>query len=393
MQDKAIRILCIEDNAGDARLLQEMLLDAGGDQVTLSQAPDLTQALARLQTESFDIILLDLGLPESRGLNTFSRVQEAHPELPIVVLSGLDDEAVAISAVQEGAQDYLVKKQISGGSLLRSIRYAIERHVARERAFTQMRRGGESGTIALVDAKGGVGVTTLALNFAASLASRGSSIIVIEMRGQHGTLSSLFSRAPLENISHVAELGASQISQQTLSPRLFKTAFGLRVLCGPQEAHEEFEITPEQAVAIVDAAAEMSDFTVLDIPAYAPEAAHEAMRRSWRTFLVLEPDPASIRAAKVTLDRLRIIGITGQLAGAIVVNRVAVPIGPTINDVRDQLGIEVYAAIPPAAEACVAAQRSGMPVVLAQPDGVYAAAVAEAVERLTAEQITARSAW
>lgn len=393
MQDRMLSILLVEDNAGDARLLREMIQDAGGARVELHHVSDLTRAFQTLATEQFDIILLDLGLPESRGLDTFMRVHEEHPEVPVVVLSGLDDEEVAITAVQEGAQDYLVKKQISGGSLLRAIRYAVERHMAREREISQMRRGGESGTIAFVGAKGGVGVTTTAINFAASLAVRGHSTIAIEMRGRHGTFSSLLSRSPAENISHLIEFGADQITQEAVSSRLFRTSFGLRVLFGPQEARQETEISPEQAAAIVDAASELSDYTILDIPAYPSEAAREAMRRSWRVFIVLDAEPASVRSAQVALDGLRTAGVTGQLMGAVIVNRAAVPVGPNPNEVGDILNLEVHAVIPPAAEACAAAQRTGAPVVLTQPDAVYAVAIAEAADRLTAEQITSKSVW
>ncbi|MBD3292575.1 MAG: response regulator [Armatimonadia bacterium] len=393
MQDRSLNILLVEDNAGDARLLREMLQDAGGGNLQLNHVPDLTSAFDALDGDEYDIILLDLGLPESRGLDTFLRMHEQHSEVPVVVLSGLDDEEVAITAVQEGAQDYLVKKQISGGSLLRSIRYAVERHIARERELNQMRGGGESGTIAFVGAKGGVGVTTTAVNFAASLAARGKSTIAVEMRGRHGSFSSLLSRSPAENISHLVEFGAGQITQDTVASRLLRTPYGLRVLFGPQETRQEVDISPEQAAAIVDAASEMSDYTILDIPAYPSEAGREAMRRAWRVFIVLEPEPASIRAAEVALDALRTAGVTGQLMGAVLVNRAAVPVGPNLDEVGQRLNMEIHAVIPPAAEPCAAAQRSGNPVVLAQPESVYAVSLTEAADRLTAQQITSKSVW
>jgi len=393
MQDRALSILLVEDNAGDARLLREMIRDAGGANVDLHHVPDLAHAFQSLESEGFDIILLDLGLPDSRGLATFQTVHERHPELPVVVLSGLDDEEVAVTAVQEGAQDYLVKKQISGGSLLRAVRYAVERHLALERELSQIRGGGEAGTIAFIGAKGGVGVTTTAINFGASLAVGGKSVIAVEMRGRHGTFSSLLSRSPAENISHLVELGPGQITEEALGSRLFRTPFGMRVLFGPQEARQDVEITPEQAAAIVDPASEMADYTIVDIPAHPSEAGREAMRRCWRVYLVLEPEIASVRSAQVTLDALRTAGVTGQLMGAIIVNRAAVPAGPSLDDLKDTLGLEVLAVIPPAAEACAAAQRSGSPVVLIQPDSVYSATIAETADRLTARQVSAPSMW
>ncbi len=393
MQDRSMSILLVEDNAADARLLREMLHDAGGEDVVITQARNLPETFERLDSERFSIILLDLGLPESRGLETFTRVHEAHPDVPIVVLSGLDDEDVAISAVQEGAQDYLVKQNISGGSLLRAVRYAIERHSALQRELSQMRRGGESGTIAFVGAKGGVGTTTLVVNFASALANRGQSAIAIELRGEPGTLSSLLSRTPPENISHLVELGARQITPETLGSRLQRTPFGLRVLFGPQEARQEVEVSAEQAAAIVDSASELADFTILDIPSYPTEAGREAMRRAWRVFLLLEPEAACMYAARVSLDVLRTAGVTGQLMGAIVVNRSALPVAPSAQEIQELLGVDVVGVVPPAAEPCAAAQRSGIPVVVAQPESVFSASVIEIVDRLTSEQIGRQTVW
>ncbi|MFP4250278.1 MAG: CpaE family protein [Armatimonadota bacterium] len=393
MDERSLDILLVEDNVGDARLLREMIQDAGGTHMHLAHVADLTTAFERLAAEPFDAVLLDLGLPESRGLDTFLKTHREHPDVPIVVLSGLDDEDVAISAVQEGAQDYLVKKQISGGALLRAIRYAVERHNVRQREINQMKRGGESGAIAFIGAKGGVGVTTTAINVATTLAVRGKSTIAVEMRGRHGTFSSLISRSPVENISHLVAYGADQITSEAIDSRLMRTPFGLRALFGPQEARQEVEITPEQASAIVDATSKLSDYMVLDIPACPCEAAREAMRRAWRVFLVLEPEPAAIRAAEVTLDSLRTAGVTGQLMGALMVNRAAVPVGPSLEEIQERLNIQIHAVIPPAAEACAAAQRTGTPVVLAQPESVYAASIGEATDRLTAEQMAAKSVW
>jgi signal transduction histidine kinase len=125
-----IRALLIEDNPGDARLLRELLRDAGGGQlkVDLDHADRLATGVERLRDGNIDLVLLDLSLPDSSGLQTFESVHAAAPEVPVVVVSGLDDEAVAVRAVHQGAQDYLVKGQLDGHLILRAMRYAIERH-------------------------------------------------------------------------------------------------------------------------------------------------------------------------------------------------------------------------------------------------------------------------
>jgi PAS domain S-box-containing protein len=122
------RILLVEDNLGDARLLQEMLAEVDPDQFALTHVLRLHQALECLKQRAFAAILLDLTLPDGSGMETITRVRTAVPDVPIVVLTGLSDESFAVSAVREGAQDYLVKGQIDGLLLVRALRYAMERH-------------------------------------------------------------------------------------------------------------------------------------------------------------------------------------------------------------------------------------------------------------------------
>lgn len=117
----------IEDNPGDARLIREMLSEAGGVPFDLEHADRLSTGLERLAADYFDVILLDLGLPDSQGLDSLDRAQVQSPQIPIVILTDLDDAALAHKAVREGAQDYLVKGQMDSNSLIRSTYYAIER--------------------------------------------------------------------------------------------------------------------------------------------------------------------------------------------------------------------------------------------------------------------------
>lgn len=131
--DIPIHILLVEDNPGDARLVSEMLADARAGTFILVHIDSFTEALKRLTQQHFDIILLDLMLPDSRGLETLTRVQMAVPHMPIVVMSRMHDEALALQAVQHRAQDYLIKGQVDTQLLVRSLRYAIERKRAEER--------------------------------------------------------------------------------------------------------------------------------------------------------------------------------------------------------------------------------------------------------------------
>lgn len=127
MNEHTIKVLLVEDNLGDARLLQEMLAEVRGFSFDLKCADRLSLGLEHLAEGGIDLLLLDLSLPDRRGLEALARANAQAPKVPIIVLSSLDDEALAVKAVQEGAQDYLVKGQIDSNLLARAIRYAIER--------------------------------------------------------------------------------------------------------------------------------------------------------------------------------------------------------------------------------------------------------------------------
>jgi len=132
MDDKPIKVLLIEDDPEYAYLVREMLAVAGGAPFDLECADRLSTGLERLAAGGIDVILLDLLLPDSWGLDTFVKAFAQVPGVPMIVLSGLGDEALAVEAVREGAQDYLVKGQVGGNLLVRAIRYAIERKRAEE---------------------------------------------------------------------------------------------------------------------------------------------------------------------------------------------------------------------------------------------------------------------
>ncbi len=128
-----IKILLVEDNDVDANLTQDILSDWAIEQFDVTRVTRLGEAFAKLAGERFDAVLLDLSLPDGYGLSTLRQIQAASPTIPIVVLSGVSDQALALQAVQNGAQDYLSKGQGQPELLARSIRYAIERKRAEER--------------------------------------------------------------------------------------------------------------------------------------------------------------------------------------------------------------------------------------------------------------------
>jgi len=141
MSKKSIKILLlIEDNLGDAHLLREMLSEQGSHKTELTHVERLSEAEKHLAEHAVDIILLDLGLPDAQGLGAVRRARALAPQVPLVVLTGLDDEALAGRALQEGAQDYLIKGEIETRGLRRALRYAVERKAMEEALFAEKER-------------------------------------------------------------------------------------------------------------------------------------------------------------------------------------------------------------------------------------------------------------
>ncbi len=134
MGEKPIKVLLIEDSVFATRHTQKMLAEANGSQIDaeVECADQLSVGLKRLAEDRIDIVLLDLTLPDSHDLDTFTRVHTQAPEVPVVVLTGLEDEKLAVEAVGKGAQDYLVKGQLDSNLLKRSMLYAIERKQVQE---------------------------------------------------------------------------------------------------------------------------------------------------------------------------------------------------------------------------------------------------------------------
>lgn len=128
MEDKPIRLLLVEDNPGDAYLFQEAISEATNVTFNTTEVERLEDAIRLLEEGEFDVILLDLILPDGVGYETFLKTHAQAPDIPIIVLTGNNDDALALKCIKRGAQDYLVKGETTSQVLIRTIRHAIERH-------------------------------------------------------------------------------------------------------------------------------------------------------------------------------------------------------------------------------------------------------------------------
>ncbi|WP_219638784.1 diguanylate cyclase [Cohnella sp. CFH 77786] len=173
----SIKVLLIEDNPGDARLIREAMSETDHADFDVLWADSLEDGIERLSESTFDVVLLDLSLPDSQGLETIKALRDQAKVVPIVVLTGLDDEQTAIRAVQYGAQDYLIKGQVNGGTIMRAMRYAIERNRLQDKLYN----------LSIIDELTGLynrrGIYSLLENDAGTLGTKGYFIVVADMDG------------------------------------------------------------------------------------------------------------------------------------------------------------------------------------------------------------------
>lgn len=260
-------VLLIEDNDGDARLIQEMLRDSPGAGFQLERAERLTTGLERLTRDGVAVVLLDLSLPESQGLDSFRRVHQNAPDIPVVVLTGINDEELGNQAVQSGAQDYLIKGQVNSAVLRRALRYAIER----SRIEKELRRRAEQ--LAEMDRRKDEFLATLAHELRNPLAPIRNSLHILRLSGGDGFASKRVLEMLERQVSHMVRL----VDDLMEVSRITRGKIDLR--------KERIELT-----AILRSAVEISQPLI--------ESAHHQLA------ITLPPDPVILEADAVRLSQV-----------------------------------------------------------------------------------------
>ena len=382
-----IKILLIEDNPADARLIREALATTG--EATEVQCTDrLAKGLEMLENGRFDAVLLDLSLPDSRGLSTFEQLHRRAPRVPVVVLTGLDDEELALRAVREGAQDYLVKGAVKSSTILRILRFAVERNRVMDSV-----RSGDSGQapgkcLGFMGVRGGSGATTVALNTAAALARQGKSVVAIELSPYRSGFSLQLRLTPRRDLANLTKLDAEHINAGELRNCLVDSEFGVSLLFAPQDPADALKLDPERAAAVLRAAASLASYVIVDLPTV-PSPIHQVCARMCDPLLlVMEREATGLAAAKSLVSLLQFWGLEkGSLAGVLITKD---PMSACVSpvQVRSELGIPMAGVIPPADEAVAASCRRGSPLVAADQDTLPAESLMRLAERLTAPVLT-----
>ena len=239
-------------------------------------------------------------------------------------------------------------------------------------------------SVGFIGAKGGVGVTTVALNVAAVLARQGKRVIALELRSCLGTFSSQFRVTPAVSLRDLLDLNAGEIGPKVLHQRLVSLACGAKALFCAQTAAGFMEIQPQQAEAITRAAAQMAEYVILDLPSHPCYASQTAVPGCNFTALVVEREPESVAAGSRMADLLRSWIADKHALGAVLVTKDSLASLPAQSDIRIQLGSPIAGVIPPAAELCAASYKLGVPLALSDPESLAAASLTELANKLAA---------
>ncbi len=360
-------ILLIEDNPADARLIRETLTGTGGAGVDLWWAERLSTGLEQLAGADVDVVLLDLSLPDSQGLDTFLKLRAQAPNVPVIVVTGLDDEGLALRAAREGAQDYVLKGGPGLQSLARLIRFSIERHKSRGAGQSGDAGAPPGRVLGFIGAKGGVGVTTVALNVAAVLARQGKRVIALELRPCFGAFAFQFHLTPTGTLRDLLEQDAGGIGAEALHQRLVSIPCGIKALFGAQTAAGFREIQAAQAGAIVRTAAQMAEYVIIDLPSLPCSTSQAAVAGCHAMALVVERDFGSVAAGGSMVELLKSWIAEKNALGAVLITKDPLAAFLALPDVRAQLGCPIVGVIPPAADLCAASYKRGVPLALSDP--------------------------
>jgi pilus assembly protein CpaE len=350
------KILLIDDDPGILRMLGLTLKRFG---YTVTTAKDGQEGLAKAESFQPDLIILDIMMPDLSGLEVSRRLR-ANPKtahVPILMLSAKAGDIDKAAGFQAGADDYLakpvgVKALLSRveGVLLRA-RYAVQK----------------SGvTIALLGAKGGVGVTSLAINLGAALAVQQKNVTVAELREARGTLHHFLHLTTHQHIGSLLSMDSGQLTADEVTRRLVRYAPGFNLMLSPP-GHSALALTADHVETLTHLMTLKSDYLLLDLPTPPPASVVPALEKASYIFLLTEPEPISLACSQTTLKMLDEWGLTNQVR-VVTVTRSPGASMISQGDIQHKMGdVPVVGTIPPATEMMQDAARLGKSLVEAKP--------------------------
>ncbi len=365
------RVVVIDDDQAALRLTGYVFQRAGYD---VYLAANGAEGLSKVDEVKPDLVILDVMMPDMSGLTVCQRLR-AKPStahVPVIMLSAKSLVGDKVSGFQVGADDYVAKPVDAKELLARA--GALLHRVTQTRPST-------GRIVAVVGAKGGVGVTTVAVNIAVTLTAQGRSAIVAELRPYRGTAARNLNLNPSQDLGSLLAKDAAQIDKNEVVRRIVRHPSGLRLLPAPQAA-ANYSMTNAHLTVVLDVLSLEAEFLIVDLPGVTVTGVRYVLERADQILLLMEPDPLSVACARADVAALKVWGVLDRV-NAVIVSRSRSTMVLKSGEVEAQLGIPVVRTIPPAPEAFYELAQTGAPIVTGKPDELAAGDLVDLTKWLT----------
>ncbi|HID64044.1 MAG TPA: response regulator [Anaerolineae bacterium] len=369
----AEKILIVDDDVNALKLIGYTLHREGYEIIAARSGQE---ALVKAREEEPQLVILDIMMPRMDGYEVCRRLR-ATPQtaqVPVIMLTAKGQVEDKVAGFEAGADDYLTKPVIPAelvarvkALLLRSTYAALAR----------------AKSIAFIGAKGGVGVTTLAVNLAVTLAQMDKDVILLDLQPYSGAVALQLGISPVNTIADLLEKEPTALSQSVVEDTLIKHPSGIRILPaaqGPQSVRGE--ITLPHLEAIISNLETVARYLVLDMGFQLSPPTQQVLKKCNQVILVTEPDKIALTLAQRALDSLQVLDVKGSRIGIVVVNRTRSASTPTRSTIESTLGSELLSLFTPAPELFAQAAVEGTPVAWAQPTSLQAEMFRELAQRI-----------
>jgi Flp pilus assembly CpaE family ATPase len=380
LPEPGLLVLLIEDEPDALTLVNYALAKWSDAPVAVEWAGDLRTGLQRMAERNYHAVLLDLNLPDSGGFETFAKVREKATDTAVIVLTGQEDEALALQTVRAGADDYLMKSDIRDRVLSRRIRYAVERNRLKRRQAENPAKNGKIFTF--LGAKGGSGTSTMVVNVAAALAMAGKSAIAIEFMPEFSSFTGLLGCSSRWDISTLLGGTPGTISRDAVASCLEDVGSGFRALCGPRRAEDYRPVSPDEARSLLTLARTLADYTVVDMPSIFAPAIREVVHQSALTTLVVELSSMGLRGASAKMPALQALAARPGAVSAILIDKTPGSESLAPAEFSMRLGCGILGVVSPAGDLHAGAEPGAL-TVSSRPDAPYSKSIQEIAWRLS----------
>jgi len=369
----AEKILIVDDDVNALKLIGYTLHKEGYEIIAAQSGQE---ALVKALEEEPQLVILDVMMPRMDGYEVCRRLR-ATPQtaqVPVIMLTAKSQVEAKVAGFAAGADDYLTKPVIPAELVARVKALLLHPTYA---ALAKAK------TIALIGAKGGVGVTTLAVNLAITLAQMDKDVILLDLQPYSGAVALQLGLGSVNTIADLLKGEATALSQSVVEDSLVKHTSGIRVLPaaqGPQSV--QGEITLLSLEAIISNLETVAQYLVLDMGSQLSPTAQQVLRKCSQVILVTEPDKIALTLAQRALDSLRALDVKGSRIGIVVVNRTRSASTPTRSTIESTLGSELLSLFTPAPELFAHAAIKSMPVAWAQQSSLQADMFRELAQRI-----------